>query len=170
MKPLIKLGLCGLLAAGLFAEGHPAVHANKSIQTSRYGRRGHSYGGFYGGYYEPFYDYGYSAPAASGGSSASAVYSPAAPVVMTETVHPVIHEYTQQQDYGTEAAQGNQPVLYLIAFRDSTIRAATTYWVADGALHYLDTGHKEKQAPLDSIDRDLSARLNRERHVPFNIQ
>jgi hypothetical protein len=60
-------------------------------------------------------------------------------------------------------------MLYLIAFRDSTIRAAMTYWVEDGTLHYLDTGHQEKQAPLSSVDRDLSAQLNRERHIPFNI-
>jgi hypothetical protein len=58
----------------------------------------------------------------------------------------------------------------LIAFRDSTIRAATTYWVEDGTLHYLDSSHKEKQAPLSSVDGDLSAQLNRERHVPFNLQ
>jgi hypothetical protein len=42
----------------------------------------------------------------------------------------------------------------LIAFRDNTIRAAMTYWVEGGTLHYLDQDHKEKQAPLSSVDRD----------------
>jgi hypothetical protein len=87
-----------------------------------------------------------------------------------ETVHPVIHEYTQPEDYGNPAEQAGGPILYLIAFRDNTIRAAMTYWVADGILHYLDKDHKEKQAPLSSVDRDLSAQLNRERRVPFNLQ
>ena len=99
------------------------------------------------------------------------VYPPSAPpLAVTETAHPVIHEYTQPEDYGTPPERSSGPILYLIAFRDSTIRAATTYWVEDGTLHYLDTGHKEKQAPLSSVDRDLSAQLNRERHIPFNLQ
>jgi hypothetical protein len=87
-----------------------------------------------------------------------------------ETAHPVIHEYNRPEDYGIPAEREGHPILYLIAFRDSNIRAAMTYWVDGGTLHYLDTDHREKQAPLSSVDRDLSAQLNRERHVPFDIQ
>jgi hypothetical protein len=184
MKPLMQFGLCCLLAPGLFAEyhgggavsgghagsvtsGHNAGHAHGSIRTFGYG----CYGGYgYGGFYEPFYDYGYSPAADPSGSNVTVVYPPPAPPVMiTETAHPVIHEYTRQEDYGTPPERENHAMLYLIAFRDSTIRAAMTYWVEDGTLHYLDTGHQEKQAPLSSVDRDLSAQLNRERHIPFNI-
>ena len=190
MKPLMQFGLCCLLAPGLFAgqhgaaghgaangghagspaavrSGHPGHGSNQTFRFGRYG--GYGYG--YGGYYDPFYDSGYYPAEGAGGSNTTVVYPPPSPpVIIAETVHPVIHEYTQPDDYGTPAARENQPILYLIAFRDSTIRAATTYWVADGVLHYLDTGHKEKAAPLASVDRDLSAQLNRERHVPFNIQ
>lgn len=194
MRPLMEFALCCLLAPGLFAghhgggavgggaagghagsvtPGHRAGHAHGSIRTFGFGRYGgYGYGGYgYGGYYEPFYDYGYSPAAEPDGSNVTVVYPPPAPpVTITETAHPVIHEYTQQEDYGTPPERENHPILYLIAFRDSTIRAAMTYWVEDGALHYLDTGHQEKQAPLSSVDRDLSARLNRERHIPFSIQ
>ena len=90
--------------------------------------------------------------------------------MVTETAHPVIHEYTQWGDNANPPEQAGHPILYLIAFRDKTIAAATTYWVENGALHYLDTGHQQKQALLSSVDRDLSAQLNSERHVPFNIQ
>jgi hypothetical protein len=189
MKTLLQFGLCCLLAPGLFAEhqgggavsgghagsgtpGHNAGHGHASIQTFGNGRHGgYGYGGFYGGYYEPFYDYGYSPAADPGGSNVTVVYPPSLPAVtVAETAHSVIHEYNQPEDYGTPPQRESHPILYLIAFRDSTIRAAMTYWVEDGALHYLDTGHKEKQAPLSSIDLALSAQLNRERRVPFNLQ
>jgi hypothetical protein len=194
MKPLMQFGLCCLLAPGVFAQhhgggalsggrlgsvtsGYNAGRVHGSTRTFGYGRYGgygydgYGYGGFYGGYYEPFYDYGYNPPAGPGGSNVTVVYPPSAPPVMiAETAHPVIHEYTQQEDYGIPPERESHPILYLIAFRDSTIRAAMTYWVESGSLHYLDTDHKEKQAPLSSVDRDLSAQLNRERHIPFNIQ
>jgi hypothetical protein len=187
MKPLMQFGLCCLLAQGVFAEqhaaaggghagaggghaggvtaGHSAGRAHSSIRTFGHGR----YGGFYGGYYEPFADSGYYPPAEPGQPSAAVAY-PAPAIMATETVHPVIHEYTQPEDYGTPPEGDGHPILYLIAFRDNTIRAAMTYWVEDSAIHYLDKDHQAKQAPLASVDRDLSAQLNRERHVPFNLQ
>lgn len=189
MRPLMEFALCCLLAPGLSAQyhgggtvggghggsvtpGRHAGHGHGSIRTFGYGRYGgYGYGGFYGGYDEPFYDYGYSPAAEPGASNVTVVYPPPAPpVTITEPAHPVIHEYTQPENYGTPPERENHPILYLIAFRDSTIRAAMTYWVEDGTLHYLDTGHREKQAALSSVDRDLSAQLNRERQIPFSIQ
>jgi len=194
MKPLVQFGLCCLLAPGVFAQhhgggavsgghsasgiaGHHAGHAPVSIRSFGYGRHtgygGYSYygyGGFYGGYYEPFYDYADGPPEPVGGSNVTVVDPvPAPPVTIAETAHPVMHEYTHPEDYGIPPERATQPILYLIAFRDNTIRAAMTYWVEDGALHYLDTAHRERQAPLSSIDRDMSAQLNRERHVQFDI-
>lgn len=190
MKPLLQFGLCCLLAPGLFAQhhgggtvggghpggvmaGHHGGHGHASIRSfgrGRYGGYGYGYGGFFGGYYEPFEDYGYVAPAPESGSNVTVVYPPAPPApVVTEIAHPVIHEYAQREDYGVPPDSETSPVLYLIAFRDNTIRAASTYWVQGATLHYLDQDHVEKQAPVSSIDRALSARLNRERHVPFNI-
>ncbi|MGA2574541.1 MAG: hypothetical protein ABSH24_00785 [Bryobacteraceae bacterium] len=161
MKPLVQFGLFCLLAPGLFAWQHAGVGAAHA-QHSRYG---------YGGYYEPFYDYGYW-PAADGGeANVTVVYPPPTPVVaIAQTAHPVIHEYAQPEDYRTPPEGPSRPILYLIAFRDSSIRAAMAYWVEAGALHYLDTGHHLKQAPLSSVDRDLSAQLNRERRIPFDLR
>jgi len=191
MKRLMQLGLCGLLAQGVFAGEHGVAGARAASgghagsvttvhkadrahglnRTYRYGRYGgYGYGGYFEGYYDPFYDSGYHPSAEPGGSNMTTVYPPPAPSVMaTETAHSVIHEYGQPEDYGTPPGPESSPILYLIAFRDTTIRAAMTYWVADGVLHYLDTNHQEKQAALSSVDRDLSAQLNRERHVPFNV-
>ena len=95
---------------------------------------------------------------------------PGYPTVVTLTAHPVIHQYRQPEDYGLPCGRAGQPVLYLIAFNDRVIRAATTYWVENDKLRYLDTDHKQKEAPLSSVDRDFSAELNRERRVPFRLQ
>jgi hypothetical protein len=189
MKPLIRCAVCCLLAPGLIAQGHGGgagggchfggaipVQRAGSIRTFGYGRYGgygyglYGYGGLWGDY-EPFYDYGSYPSEAAGGANVTVIYSPPAPSVMAaETAHPVIHEYNRPEDYGIPSEREGHPILYLIAFRDSNIRATMTYWVDGGTLHYLDTDHREKQAPLSSVDRDLSAQHNRERHVPFDIQ
>jgi hypothetical protein len=49
------------------------------------------------------------------------------------------------------------------------IRAAAAYWVEGRTLHYVTLQHEEKQAPIESVDRDLSMRLNRERRVTFSL-
>ena len=68
---------------------------------------------------------------------------------------------------GESAAGGNGSPIYLIAFRDQSIHAVVAYWVDGRTLHYVTQQHEERQASIDTIDRDLSLRLNRERHVPF---
>jgi hypothetical protein len=49
------------------------------------------------------------------------------------------------------------------------IRAAASYWVDGGTLHYVTLQREEKQVPLDTVDRDLSLQLNRERRVSFQL-
>ena len=77
---------------------------------------------------------------------------------------PVVREYpppSQEQKYETP--------LFLIAFKDGTIRAVVAYWVDGATLHYVSMEHEQKQAPLSSVDRDLSERFNRERNVTFRL-
>jgi hypothetical protein len=148
---------------------------------------------YYGGYYWPSYwdsgfwdwpydydygdyvssGYGYN-PYAYGGGNVTVVYPPPAePVytpVVTQPARPVVREYRGPEDYGLPSEHKNYPILYLIAFKDHVIRAAMTYWVTGGVVHYVDLDHKEKQAPLSSVDQDFSNELNRERHVPFSLQ
>ena len=162
-----------------------------------FGYRG-LYGGYWPGYYGgyswplywgsglgdwPYYDYGYSGypyygypDYSSYGSNVTVVYpqavAPDYPAVVTQAVQPaqpVIREYRRPEDYGLPSERENHPVLYLIAFKDHIIRAAMTYWVEGGTLHYLDMDHKEQRVPLSSVDQNFSAQLNRERHVPFQL-
>jgi len=165
----------------------------------RGGFRGGSYGfrGYYGGYwpywgypyfgfgysYWPgYYDYpydyysypSYSYPAYQPSSNVTVVYpqtAQAAPsTVYVEHANPNLRQY---DEYGQElrqpSASGNGSPVYLIAFRDQSIRAAVAYWVDGRTLHYVTQQHEERQVSLDSIDRDFTLRLNRERHVPFSL-
>jgi hypothetical protein len=125
----------------------------------------HSYSNPYVGEY-PYAGY-------SSGPNVTVVYpaaaQPAYPVVINVPAQPVVHEYRRPEDYGLPKEHANREVLYLIAFKDHVIRAALAYWVEGDTLHYLDMDHKEMHAPLGTVDRDFSAELNRERHVPFNL-
>ena len=157
------------------ASPRPCARIRSRFRIGGYGGYGgYGYGGF-GGYYSlPPDDSGYlppsSAPAGVGECGPLVPYPPQG-TAYTETAHsgdPRL--YTTGRLWQTRRDPTTGPILYLIAFRDNTIRAAMTYWVDNGTLHYLDTSHKEKQAPLSSVDRDMSAQLNRERHIPFNVQ
>jgi len=142
--------------------------------------------GFYGGYgyADPFfydsypnsypypYDYSYSGYGSSSPSvmiiSNSPYGYPAAPAPEyappPEPPAPVVRAYppaAQEQKYETP--------LFLIAFKDGAIRAVVAYWVDGATLHYVSMDHEQKQAPLSSVDRDLSERFNRERNVTFRL-
>ena len=177
----LPLALCCVLAPCAAAVEHAGGsaghngHSRAFVRTPDYGR--HNGRGLYGGYFWPFFDYGdygdygYSeapAPAAPN----VIIVNPLAPEPPPVPARLVIHEYTKPSDYGLPGEHESEatPSLFLIAFRDNTIRAATTYWVEDHTLHYLDREHQSHQAPLSSVDRDLSAQLNGERHVPFSLQ
>lgn len=150
-----------------------------------YGYGGYGYG-YWPGYYDA-YDYpGYSYPAYSYASPAysyqgyqqqpsnvTVVYPPENQQTVVERVNPVIREYDQ---YGQQVGGGGPsvsgsttPALYLIAFRDHTIRAAVAYWVEGNTLHFVTAEHESKTATLDAIDRELSRQINNERHVQFSL-
>jgi hypothetical protein len=142
--------------------------------------------GYYGGYgyYDPFfydsypdysdysnpYPYGYadSGYGSSGPSVATVSNSPwypaAPPPAYAPPPEPSVRQYppaAQDQKYETP--------LFLLAFKDGSIKAVLAYWVDGATLHYVSMDHEQKQAPLTSVDRDLSERFNRERNVTFRL-
>jgi hypothetical protein len=58
-------------------------------------------------------------------------------------------------------------ISYLIAFKDSEVRVADQYWVSGRTIFYLTPDRLKLSAPLSSVDRTLSERLNGERNVAF---
>jgi hypothetical protein len=100
------------------------------------------------------------------------VYPPQQTAIVPDVARPVIREYDQ---FGQEVrpTTGSAPTsgspIFLIAFNDHTIRAVAQYWVVGKTLHYVTLEREEHQAPLDTIDRNLSQALNHERQVPFSL-
>ncbi|SRR6266849_6002965 len=67
---------------------------------------------------------------------------------------------------GEEAAPKNP--IYLIALKDQSIHAATSYWADRTMLHYITLQGAHEQVRLDLVDRSVSTDLNRQRHVEFH--
>ena len=158
------------------------------------GYRGYGYGfglGYYGlsypyygygyGYGYPYYDSyistypGYTYPVYQYNTSpnVTVIYpgqqqQQAAAPAYTAPAQPVTRTYDQYgQSVGSPAS--NSSPIYLIAMKDQSIHAAASYRVDGRTLHYVTLQREEKQVPLDSVDRDLSTQLNRERRVTFSL-
>lgn len=117
-----------------------------------------------GGYpaYPPAqYDYGYSrSPQVVIYQSDRAPHAPASEP--SPTVRP------EGREYQDTSSQANDKPIYLIALKNQdNIRAAHAYWVTGGTLHYVTLQDEQRLALLDSVDRTLTYRLNRERPVDF---
>jgi len=132
------------------------------------------YPGFYGGYYDSsLWDSGYADPYYNGYSSdagdAGYAYAPAAPPV-PDPPAPALRQYPApaQPSLAPQSQKYEEP-LYLLAMHDGTIRAVLAYWADGSSVRYVTMDHEQKQAPLSSIDRSLSERLNRERNVSFKL-
>lgn len=93
--------------------------------------------------------------------------APQPPVVVEQAPEPGLREYVGPS-LAPQAQKYEEP-LYLLAMKDGTIHAVLAYWADGPAVHYVTMDHEQKQAPLTSIDRNLSERLNRERNVAFRL-
>jgi hypothetical protein len=126
------------------------------------------YSGYYDPGYYPYYDTGYySDPPYTyyqdgGGGTPGVVVNQG---FHYDTPAPDVRDYNKPPNDRTDY----QPVMYLIALKDHNTLAVLTYWVEAGSLHYVTADHEMKQVPLSSVDRDLSERLNRERHLAFRL-
>jgi len=147
------------------------------------------YAGYpYYGYSDPYYgaDYSYADPGsypasypayASQPSTVNVVYPPAQPPVYVDHANPVIHEYDQygQQVSGPDsytaggASNSGSSPIYLIATKDHTIQAVLSYSTNGSVLQYTTLDHQQRTVPISQVDRDLTLRLNRERHVSFQM-
>lgn len=128
-------------------------------------------GGYWPGYATAYpYDNGY----ATSQPAVTVVYAPPAPSppppTVVERANPVTHEYDESgREIRPDTAPANASPIYLFAFQDHTIRAASSYRVDGSTLRYVTLEREEKQAPLDTLDRALTLQLNRERRVPIQL-
>ena len=83
--------------------------------------------------------------------------------VITDRLQSAKTSQTHSADLKTEAS------LYMIAFNDGTIAAATSYWWDGLMLHYLTRQGAHTQVRLDLVDRRLSTALNRLRKLEIHL-
>ena len=136
---------------------------------------GYGYGLGFGYGYDPFWsDYStptvnYSYPYYSGATYApdysAYAYPPPEPALQPP---PVVYEALPPPPARQER-NPNEPISYLIAFNDHNIKLALAYWTENHNLRYVTMQHEIKTAPLITVDRDLSMRLNQERRITFSL-
>ena len=100
----------------------------------------------------------------------SAEGGPYATTVQPQTIYPQ-QQSMQQQPMRAQVEESSAPEQphYLIAFQDHSIYSAVAYWVDGDTLHYFTTGNTHNQASVSLIDRELTARLNRESGVEIKL-
>jgi hypothetical protein len=113
-----------------------------------------------------YYDNSYGAPA-----PAPEGYSPA-PYPTTMYMPPAYPETAESRTITNPFVDGDAPAPmqtddsaakhYLIAFKDHTVYAAVAYFLEGDTIHYFTAGNVHNQASISLIDRDLTARLNKE--------
>ena len=184
-------GLRGGAGGGGFRGGGGSRGFNGGYSRGAFGRfgRGYRYGfglGFYNpwlwNYGYPYYAYPYDY------SSYTPVYPDqyppqydVPPVVINQDfqpgiVAPLVREYPgpppqppgNLNEFRPSAGTDQEP-LYLLATNDGVIRAVLAYWAEKDTVQYVTMDHERKFVPISCIDRQLSARLNRERGISFGL-
>ncbi len=180
----------GAVRGGGYRGGFRGIGGYRGFGFRGYYGYPYYYPGFYGGFYDPYFwdtgDYGYGGDYGNGYADPGAYpsyppqgqpYLPPSPqVLIVSNQTPLPPALIQGPpapaawDSGpTAQSQKYQDTLFLLAMNDGTIRAVLAYWVDGATVHYVTMDHEQKQAPLSSLDRSLSQRLNRERNVAFSL-
>jgi hypothetical protein len=76
---------------------------------------------------------------------------------------------SEQKPAGKLDENNLDPTIYLIAMKDNSIFAAVGYWVEGDTLVYITRDGSRNRASLSLVDRELSQKLNDQRHVDFKL-
>jgi hypothetical protein len=75
----------------------------------------------------------------------------------------------RSQSSPEETTPAPKAAVYLIALRDRSIQAATSYWTDGTMLHCITLEGAHEQIRLDLVDRERSGELNRRSNVEFRL-
>lgn len=107
------------------------------------------------------------ATGARGQSNVTVVYppmpAPSTVVIMNESPRP------RPAEFRAASAPTRRQTTYLIAFKDSVVRMVDQYWVEGKTIYFVTTDHQRMTAPVNSVDRITSKRLNSEQNVAFYL-
>lgn len=79
---------------------------------------------------------------------------------------PEVKEYNWD---GAPPPARKAPRYFVLAMTDGTRAEAQACWVDGDVLNYMDARGVRREAPLDRVDRALSAKLNRERGLDLSL-
>jgi hypothetical protein len=110
------------------------------------------------------------------GDSGYDAYAPAPGVVMVqqpslyvvvsaapnEPPKPEIHEYSHPSTAGGEQA-------FAIVLKDGSVHSAVAVTVQENGLYYVEPDGRHRLVRLDALDREATARLNRERKLQLQL-
>ena len=77
----------------------------------------------------------------------------------------VIHEY----NVSAPAPSGAEQPAFTIALNDGSRLTATAVWVQNGSVHYVDLDDSSRETPLRLVDRNLTRKLNEDRHLNLRL-
>ena len=80
-------------------------------------------------------------------------------------IRSVIHEYHAE----APAPGGTEQPAFTIALNDGSRLAATAVWVQNESVHYVDLDDRSHETPLRMVDRNLTRKLNDERHLNLRL-
>ena len=73
---------------------------------------------------------------------------------------------TYRAPYATPADSAvNSGNYYLIALKDHHVYSALAYWTEGSTFHYVTTQNTHNQAPFDSVDVEMTKRLNQDSNM-----
>lgn len=94
---------------------------------------------------------------------------PAADIQQPETAGIQLYEAPARTTEEMAAAAPQPASYYLIALKDHSIYSAVAYWIDGDNLHYFTQGNVHNQVSMNLVDRQLTERLNQERHVDIRL-
>lgn len=117
------------------------------------------------------YDYGYAEP--SPAVFAPPVYAPPPVYAITPERPPepatmVIHEY-QPASTSAIPTQDVEPPMFAIVLKSGTTVSASAVVAQNDALHIVDADGAHVRIPLDTVDREGTRRVNRERKLQLQL-
>jgi hypothetical protein len=158
--------------------GVPGIPTTRSTDVQPYGRRRSAsfvgYPVYVGGGYDGYYPEQVPVPAPAPEPNVIVVYpQPAAPIIINHYGYGDSQQSIATDRPGTRIFDlpGRQAVVeeprqeadqFLLAFQDRSIYSAVAYWVDGETLHYITAGNTHNQASVSLVDRDLTARLNKD--------
>jgi hypothetical protein len=112
------------------------------------------------------YDYAPYAPP----PNVTIVQPPPPPVIVQERPPQPLHSEIREYKVAPEStATVAEPPSFAIALRDGSVHFAMAVTAQDGALLYVDSDGRHERIPLETVDRETTTRLNRERNLTLRL-